>query len=364
MRVYYLLFLFELVLYAIVVWIGIGTKKDLEEHQRKEARKKKFLIISFIPIVLLTAFRSKDVGYDTSVYLGHFERVREGMETELDRSQFEIGYRYFVRLILHFTRSRVAFLSTVSIITNVPIALMIAKYSKDYFLSVILYITIGSFTFQLTGIRQSIALSILAIAVHFALNRKLIWFLICIFIASLFHRSAYLFAPVYLLGNEVINRRTFFLLAVSAVFIAFSDVILTKVGIKLQYDEYFSGDVVKGFGGWTNVIIMVLTIALYLMNKYWNPEAFSKSDQFFFTMLIFALALYIIRYQNRAAERVSLYYRMALIILLPNSIDGTKNFSIRNVIAMACTVFAIMLFIYWTINGPYSYTPFWKYMIL
>ena len=364
MRTYYLLFLFEMVLYAIVVWIGIGTKKDLEEHQRKEARKTKFLIISFIPIVLLTAFRSKDVGYDTIQYLGHFERVREGMETEMDISHFEIGYRYFVKLIAHFTHSNVIFLSIMAVITNIPIALMIAKCSKDYFLSVILYIAIGNFTFQLTAIRQSIALSILTVAVYFALNRKLIWFLLCIFVASLFHRSALLFAPVYLLGNEVINRKTLFLLSISALIIAFSDAIFTRIGMKLQYDGYIGAEGVKGFSGWTNVIIMALTILLYLVNKYWNPEAFSKSDQFFFTMLVFALALYAIRYQNRIAERVSLYYRMALIILLPNSIDGTKNFSIRNVIAMACTVLAILLFIYWTINSPYSYTPFWKYTVL
>lgn len=362
MRAYYFLFFFIFIAYLYILVFEVGVREDASDLQNEKAQNKWLIIVSFIPIVLLTAFRSQDVGPDTYNYLRHFERVFSGTESSVDVRNFEWGYRYLVRIIARFTHNKVVFLTIMALITNIPIAIFIMRYSKDAYLSIMLYLTIGSFTFQLTGIRQSIALAILTLSVGFALDRKLLWFLISIYIASRFHRSAYLFAPIYLLGSDVINRKTFFMIAISVLFVAFSDSIFYRIGINLRYDEYFGGEGVKNFGGWTYIAIMLITMFVYLINRHFNKEAFERSDQFFFIVLLFALTLYVLRYQNRVAERVSLYYRMALIVLLPNAIHGRKNESMRNIVAVLCTVFALALFVYWTIGSKYIYTPFWRYM--
>lgn len=363
MRAYYFLFFFIFLTYLYILVFEVGVREDATELQNEKAQNKWLIIVSFIPIIALTALRSSEVGPDTIQYLRHFERVYSGMETAVDIRNFERGYRYFVRLIAHFTHDKVVFLTIMALLTNIPIAIFIMRYSKDAYLSIMLYLTIGSFTFQLTGIRQSIALAILTFSVGFALDRKPLWFLISIYFASLFHRSAYLFAPIYLLGSDVINRKTFFMIVVSALFVAFSDSIFSRIGLSLRYDEYMVSDGgVKNFGGWTYIAIMVITMFVYFFNKHFNKEAFDRTDQFFFIVLLFALALYILRYQNRVAERVSLYYRMALIIILPNAIHGRENESMRNVVAILCTIFAVALFIYWTLGSRYIYTPFWRYM--
>ena len=364
MRAYYILFFFISLAYVFILLFEVGKKEGNSELQNQKAQNKWMLIVAFIPIVVLTALRSRDVGFDTGQYLLYFERVCMDAENSFDRKNFEIGYRYLVRLIAHFTSNKVVFLSVMALITNIPIAIFIMRYSKDAYLSVMLYLTIGSFTFQLTGIRQAIALAILTFAVDFAIKRKLLWFLLCIYVASLFHRSAYLFAPVYLLSSDILNRKTFFMIVGAALLVAFSDIIFRKVGLNLKYDEYFDGEGVKGFGGWTYIAIMLITAFMYLIGKYHDKEEFSRSDQVFFSILLFALALYILRYQNRIAERVSLYYRMSLIILLPNSIYGRKNISVRSVLTIGCTMCSIALFIYWVLGSPYIYHPFWSYMKL
>lgn len=331
-----------------------------DDEQRKKDRN--FIIFAFLCIIVLTALRGTSVGPDTNNYLMHFRRVCRGAENKVDRRNFETGYRFFVWCISRVTHSARAFFTVCAAIINVPVALFIYKYSNNKLQSVILYIAVGSFTFQLTGIRQSIAAAFLIVSMIFAIKRKPILFVAAVIFASFFHRSALLFLPVYIIGSPWANKHSIFFLILGGTGLFAGSAIFDRLSMALEYDEYIGTMGVEDSGGWTYVTMMLLAIVLYFVvrdSEKKLTEQKENIDRFFLITLLFALVLYLMRYQVRVAERVSLYYREALIILLPNAIYRIKNPVLRFVVDFSCGALAIALFFYWIKGSDYIYTPFW-----
>lgn len=80
-----------------------------------------------------------------------------------------------------------------------------------YWLGVFIYVFDPGFMLtHLSAMRQSIAISLFIISIPYIFNRQLIRFVLCILIAYLFHRSAFILLPLYLLGylNWKINTVT------------------------------------------------------------------------------------------------------------------------------------------------------------
>lgn len=339
-----------------------AANKGNEIPEYQAGLDKKFLFAAFSCIILLTAVRSVDVGPDTKQYVDHFNRTCDGVYYALDE-QFEWGYRLLTLALSKITRNAQVLLALVALITNIPVARFIYKYSRNKLLSVILYITIGSFTFQLTGLRQSIAMAVCVIAIDFALSRKPIPFVALIVLAALFHRSALMFLPVYFIGSPKLNRKSLLLVALSLVGVFYADVLFEKLSILLSYEEYVGTTGVNNSGGWTLMAIMLIALVLYLVAWKIDPieEEKENKERFFFILVLIALSLYLARYQVRVAERVSLYYRMALIVLLPNSLLRLKNEKLSLILNIVCGVLAIALFFYWLLGSFYIYSPFWSF---
>ena len=177
MIVYFILFLFIIFCY----FIQTKGKLKLDYYSLDADLQNKFdkqiITISFALLILLTAFRSVYVGPDTRQYVNHFYRVCNGVYSRLD-DQFESGYRLFTFLLSKVTHNEHILLFLIALLTNIPIARFIYKYSKNRFLSIILYVSIGSFLFQLTGLRQSIAMSFCVLAIDYAITRKPVKFVI------------------------------------------------------------------------------------------------------------------------------------------------------------------------------------------
>ena len=78
------------------------------------------------------------------------------------------------------------------------------KYSPYFFFSIV--IAFQSYILADMGqIRFSLAIAVSWLSLHFCLERKLIPFLLIVFIASLFHRSAVILLPLYWFGYFNIN---------------------------------------------------------------------------------------------------------------------------------------------------------------
>lgn len=362
MTIYVLLLMFVIAFRLVQSGGKVRYRESYEIKEIDRSRKdKQFIIASFAFVILITALRSINVGPDTPQYVGHFYRTCNGIYYVLDE-HFEWGYKALELIISKITHNEQVLLAIIALLTNIPMGRLIFKYSNNIFLSVILYITIGSFTFQLTGLRQAIAMAICAIAIDYAFSRKLIPFICLVLLAALFHKSAIMFFPAYFCANPRLNRRSFLLIILSFVGVFFASTLFIKVSALLNYQEYVGTIGVEGKGGWSLVVIMSISLLLYFLLRKTNPieEQSENKERFFFILLLIGLTLYVIRYQVRVAERMSLYYRTALVILLPNSLTRIKKGEVRLFFEFFCALMAIALFFYWLQDSWYVFTPFWS----
>ncbi len=83
------------------------------------------------------------------------------------------------------------------------------KRSQNFFLSLFFLVTLGSFHFAMTGIRQAVAMGFCYAAFEFLCRRKMIIFAILVAIGGLFHSSGWVFFLMYPLSFIPFGKKYF-----------------------------------------------------------------------------------------------------------------------------------------------------------
>jgi hypothetical protein len=189
----------------IIVWallFRIGKKTRLKQVL--------FVSICFLQCFLISAFRYR-IGYDYAQYaIGFFKMVVHGF-SDMTYEDWEIGYILLNKIVGLFTAQPGAIMVVTSAISLAGPAYLIAKYSKNAFVSVFLYVNFFLFYLDMNFIRQAIAMSIICFAYGFLRDKKFWRFLLFVLIASLFHFTALYMVPVYFVCLLKINSRTILL---------------------------------------------------------------------------------------------------------------------------------------------------------
>ena len=223
----------------IIVWallFRIGKKTRLKQVL--------FVSICFLQCFLISAFRYR-IGYDYAQYaIGFFKMVVHGF-SDMTYEDWEIGYILLNKIVGLFTAQPGAIMVVTSAISLAGPAYLIAKYSKNAFVSVFLYVNFFLFYLDMNFIRQAIAMSIICFAYGFLRDKKFWRFLLFVLIASLFHFTALYMVPVYFVCLLKINSRTI-LLYLFGLFYYFmlSDGLLNFVLSKF-HAEYFGSSFIR-----------------------------------------------------------------------------------------------------------------------
>ena len=159
------------------------------------------LVISFIPLFIFAAFRV-NFGLDYEAYSEIFESVKSysGAANELRE---EIGYLKLNEWLPTF-RSLIIITSAFTCAAYIFFFYKIipAKYS---WLAVLLMFLAGdqAIFFMFSGIRNAISISILIFSIPLLQKRKLLPFIFCMLLASLFHKTAFIYFPMaYLVSSN------------------------------------------------------------------------------------------------------------------------------------------------------------------
>ena len=103
------------------------------------------------------------------------------------------------------------------------------KYTINYYAVVLLYLGYVYITLNMSGIRQSVALSIMFYALQFILERQFFRFVFFVLIASMIHYTALIFLPLYFILNKRFSiRGIFIVLGVAFTLYVFRVPILTN----------------------------------------------------------------------------------------------------------------------------------------
>jgi hypothetical protein len=229
---------------------------------------------------------------DTETYINGFLNSQNQF-AELFNLKFSISNVYLFKiwnyLIFTYISSNVnVYLFLCSVVFVAPYVYLIAKNSKNFTISVFLFMFLGGYLFSLAGIKQAMATGIIMMGIPSLINKKYLKFYLCCIVAVGFHTYSFIFMILPLLGKEVFNKRT-------GLFIA----IVLTVGVGMSYFSEVISAIIKllehnvedeiVFTGSVNVlraVVFTIPFILALFAKDTICETCSDGEKWFLKISI------------------------------------------------------------------------------
>lgn len=255
-------------------------------------------------------------------------------------------------------RSRIFFFIT-SIIIVLGYYKGIKEMSPNIYLSLFLFIIAGFYLESANIVRQYVAMAILFGYFTCFLNGQYWKYFLCILVASMFHFSALIIAPIiylsrikypvwllfailiftYIYGNSILNMTMQYIMS-----------LLEEFGLyQYEVDDIDSG-VNTGLLKLFYHLLVFGILFLYMRFKQSNPSHL----YILINMLVIGLAIYNICYIFTPARRLYLYFFTYLIIVCPYCLNWFKKKSQIIITGIVCCVFGLFLLkLYW--GEPYNF---------
>lgn len=279
-----------------------------EENLKCEIDKKRNFLFALLPVFVLIAFKAETIGSDTIHYLRSYEAlVQYGRFDSLDDfgyERIELGYKYFILVLSSIFKHPQFLLIALALITCSALYYFIVNNAKNRSLALYLFVTLGFFQFAMSGIRQTIAISIVMFTYKFIKKKKIWWFLSMIFLAIQFHKSAIIFAPSYFIAHMHMNKSK-----ISVMFIGMFVLLLVADRLLLTAADVMNYNYGIESTGNGYIFFVIVVLITFLCLRYRNQLiSLKKSNSIMININFISLALWIVRLISRTAERVSLYF--------------------------------------------------------
>lgn len=320
----YFINIFLLIAFAII----ISNNRDLKN------RNKLFVVFATLNWIVLSGLRHISIGADTLAYFNSYNRTLWTSWDDLFNNFVEIiihgseelgkdpGYYLFVKITQLVTHNYQIFLVIIALIFTVPLGLWIYRNSKNPFISFLIYSVLFYSFFSITGLRQTIATSIVVlIGYKYIKERRLLPFILLTFIGFTIHKSALVFFPFYFLANKKVTKK--YLITILAIFPL---AIFFRAPLALFFQDVsgYKYGIYEGAGtfNFTTLLLLLTIVGIWKSKTILanNPQALH-----FFNALIMSVLLTPLTWVNPSAMRVVQYYSIFLMLLVPEIINSFKK---------------------------------------
>lgn len=294
----------------------------------KKNTDKGCLLISMLAIFLIMALKSTSVGRDTVGYVKMYNAFTYASWNNYDLYWTEWGYETLEMFFTHFLKfDFYQFTAVVYAFICFSYYKFWKRYSCDYTLTLIIYICFGSFVFDLSGIRNALAMAIFLLAVPYAEEegyKGTLKYFVLVLVAAQIHNSAYVGILFYFFIKWSFSK---FVYIISPIIVLISRPVLSSI-IKLISDKELSEGVQAGGNVIVYIIILLLPVFFGMVWKNLNrledevefpmQEYFSLIAMpmrvFYFGVLLLLLA------GESTFNRVANFGLFFVTVLLPNSL--------------------------------------------
>lgn len=299
-----------LLLYIFIIYFFTLSIKN------KKKGKKIFFVLVCLGVILFQGFRDFSVGTDLVGYIPSYLRIGNMDISSLKYQNYEKGYIIFNKVIFLLGYDERQFLIIIAAVIQIPIFFTIYKYSEHYLMSILWYFAFGNFIMTFSGLRQAIAMSIVFSGYYFIKNKRKYKFIILIFLASLFHKSALFCLLLYPIYYMQINRKKIFLIF-SFLFglFLFKNKIFILVS-KVYYDE--SKQIIET-GAYTMLIIYFL---IYIYSLILDKR--EKEFRGLRNILLLLVIIYIFAPISNTITRVGFPLTLYITIFVPKLLNSIK----------------------------------------
>lgn len=293
----------------------------------KNHGNKIFYVSTSILLIMVLGFRNIDYcGIDLGRYFNQYDTLARARSVGSSFEMRDGGNILFFITCYVFAKLGLSFQSFLFIaaVFSISTALYLYyKYSKYPLMCVCMFLPI-LYIHQFSQLKQSIATGFVILA-YLAFRKNKTWtVIILMIIAILYHPSAIVMVPLFVLSRYEANSiRVVILLAFSAIVFVFRMEI--GMALTLVYDSSYL-DHYESTGGITGMaIFFILITILYLITmprqKKVKPEEYLVKSGYLY-VLILSMSLFFCASYSYAFTRINFYYMSLLPLVLSSIADS------------------------------------------
>ena len=316
---YYLCLFFLILVEGVVL---------LRNKNSKSAKLFYFLV--WVEITLMAGLRSVNVARDTFHYYSMFNYISRMPDLTYLNTHMETGFLYFNKLLSYICKSPQFLFFVVGGFYNYVFLRFISKYSPWPLISVLIFfsaVPLGSYVFGMSFLRQAMAIGFFVLGIEALLKNNKKYFILCVFLGILFHKSAVIcFAMLLLLYVPITFNAVILSICFTIIFMIIFPIILPHLPFGLgNYSGYMYWDVAEvskltaAFKAVTQLFIMGSLLYVFLPRK-----DLSKISKIFIWISILAficeLAAIRVLFMNRI-----LYFTSLNCIIVPYILANIRN---------------------------------------
>ena len=360
---------------VIFIYVFIGTMFLRLPDKDSYKRRKQFVIIVSVILVLQSCLRNLAVGEDTYAYFMTFTNAsrfsyHDTLTFFLNNFKYGIGKDpgfFFMEKFFNdilYGNFRV-FLILVAILFFYSLGRFILtniRKLSDVILAYVIYSVLYFSFYSITGIRQTIAMAIVMLSIPYIKKKKIVPFILIILVASTIHKSAIIFIIFYVINRyKSIAKYIFtFALLLFPVAMIFKGQFLILIQSFMGYDDYQSMD---GAGTMTfTILFLFVSLFTYLRRKY--IEKNNVNFPFFFNALAVCLVFLPLSWINPSLLRIIMFFSIYLLVIIPEIINSFSTVSMKFTKELKVFCMIILVALYIKSNNGFEYGFFWDEMQL
>ena len=315
-------------------------------------QKKFYVLLASLLLFLLSSLRNINFASDTIGYVARYLTLSHTSIAVLLLNTIKgIGkdpfFYLFAKMINLAGANFQVWLALIAGIFIYTISKLIVKYSNEPFISIVAFISLGYFYFSLTGLRQTIALSMILISYKYLRDKQLIPFIMLVIFGSLFHTTAIVFIISYPLSNMKVGWKQGVGILIALILSYF-----LKDKVLLLLNHLIMGDRYKNYLNQGTSLTMsgfIIQLAIYIFCLCFKKDILKADAKNLSLYNLMFLGLIFQAFSTVIAEffRVSMYFSIFSIVLIPKAILSVKNKNIR-VIVYLLVLIALVAYIFWT----------------
>lgn len=320
------------------------------------ASRRFFAALSATVLIVVTGFRY-GIGQDYFyTYVPYFRRVCLGG----GQDDMEIGFYLINKIVSIFTDNPAPVFVICSVIFFTCVYFAILKDSPSPAFSVFLLIGMSFFFVFMNAMRQMVAVSILMLSMRFIERRRLVPFVVMVFLASTFHISALAFVITYLFPKLRINIPFmacailgFFVLKneIATGFISLIDRTVYANYVGSIFDTEETGSIVIAM----NIVVLAFSLAV---PKIYHEEYGAKYNLYIWCQFAASL-IAILSGALVLSQRIRWMFGLPAIVLIPMTASRIPDRKLRLLvqwaIALLYVIYIAITIGMWNGNGVVPY---------
>lgn len=337
------------------------------------------LQLSALVLMFFMALRDQTIGVDTKYYCYIFEQLCDAPVSKIFSVvtygargsnwvvDLENGYRLYNKIIGLLFNSPQMITVVNSCIIIILIYLLIKKKSKDYFLSIWLYLTLGLFQTEMNVSRNAIAILICYHALDYIAEKKFWKYIIWVCIAATIHKSVLVFIPLYFLFKKPIpsGKRMRLIIEISSVVGIGCMVLAPYIQniIPMGLGKYLMASNEKTESLLVGGFYIAIVFFIWFMMKRSEKEGIYYACSTGMWMFTLNIACFGLNIGFKMAARVAGLFGVYIIILIPDLIYEIKSEKRRKTVTilliLGCGLQYILRMMINNIGGTMPYSFFW-----